>query len=145
MCDIQKNTPLPSSRKNNVSGSGDPRRGGANSRVQGSPQGRVERSGSFYSFLSHHHGFRDVVVSLSTSSFCAVVSFFSFALISRLHFLRLKNSIIQRVSFKKLTTTFFSSLHLSRFSILTAPTMRFGAFYSSSSSSFKPPLLCAGS
>jgi hypothetical protein len=40
-----------------------------------------------------------------------------------------------------------SSLHSSRFSILTAPTMRFGAFYSSSSSSsFKPPLLfCAGS
>ena len=36
--------------KNNVSGSGDPRRGGANSRVQRSPQGRVERSGLFYLF-----------------------------------------------------------------------------------------------
>ena len=36
--------------KNNVSGRGDPRRGGANSRVQRSPQGRVERSGLFYLF-----------------------------------------------------------------------------------------------
>jgi len=142
VCDTQ-HTPLPSSRKNNVSGSGDPRRGGANSRVQGSPQGRVERSGSFYSFLLHHHGFRDVVVSLSTSSFCTVVSFFSFALISSTF--PTTKKFHQRVSFKKLTTTFFSSLHLSRFSILTAPTMRFGAFYYSSSSSFKPPLLCAGS
>jgi len=35
----------------NVSGSGDPRRGGANSRVQRSPQGRVERSGLFFVFL----------------------------------------------------------------------------------------------
>ena len=41
---------LPPPIKNNVSGSGDPRRGGANSRVQRSPQGRVERSGLFYLF-----------------------------------------------------------------------------------------------
>ena len=48
LCAIQ--THLSSSIKNNVSGRGDPRRGGANSRVQRSPQGRVERPGLFYLF-----------------------------------------------------------------------------------------------
>ena len=47
VCDINSTPPI----KNNVSGSGDPRRGGANSRVQRSPQGRVERSGLFFVFL----------------------------------------------------------------------------------------------
>ena len=125
--------------KNNVSGSGDPRRGGANSRVQRSPQGRVERSGLFYLF------YHIVASEMSSSRLVdgVVSSFLSF-------FHRLlpysTKKFHHRVSFKKLTTTFFSSLHSSRFSILTAPTMRFGAFSSSSSSSFKPPLLfCAGS
>ena len=83
VCDI--NSP-PS--KNNVSGRGDPRRGRANSRVQRSPQGRVERSGLFFLL---HHGFRDVIVSfIIRRPRLLVVSFFLSFIV---YFLRLKNSI----------------------------------------------------
>jgi|TARA_B110000483_G_scaffold29275_1_gene35575 hypothetical protein len=84
VCDINSTPPI----KNNVSGSGDPRRGGANSRVQRSPQGRVERSGLFFLL---HHGFRDVIVSfIIRRPRLLVVSFFLSFIV---YFLRLKNSI----------------------------------------------------
>ena len=76
--------------KNNVSGRGDPRRGGANSRVQRSPQGRVERSGLFYLF--YHTSWRlqrcRRLVCLVDGVVSSFLSFFN----RRLP-LRLKNSI----------------------------------------------------
>ena len=128
--------------KNNVSGRGDPRRGGANSRVQRSPQGRVERSGLFYLF------YYIMALEMSSSRLVrrhGVVSFFLSFIVS---FLYDYKKFHRPVFVQKADNNILrSSLHSSRFSILTAPTMRFGAFYSSSSSSsFKPPLLfCAGS
>ena len=77
--------------KNNVSGRGDPRRGRANSRVQRSPQGRVERSGLFYLF--YHTSWRlqrcRRLVCLGDGVVSSLLSFFH-----RLKLpLRLKNSI----------------------------------------------------
>ena len=101
MCDI--NSP-PS--KNNVSGRGDPRRGGANSRVQRSPQGRVERPGLFYLF--------NYITALEMSSSRlvrrhGVVSFFLSS--SKTSSTTIKISIVL-CSFKKLTTTFFGLLFI---------------------------------
>ena len=73
--DINSTPPI----KNNVSGRGDPRRGGANSRVQRSPQGRVERSGLFYLF--YHTSWRlqrcyRLVYYTSSFGFWSFLSFF---------------------------------------------------------------------
>lgn len=97
--------------KNNVSGRGDPRRGGANSRVQRSPQGRVERSGLFYLF--YHTSWR---LQRCRRLFClvdgVVSSFLSFFLSSSKTSSATKKFHQQNVSFKKLTTTFFGLLFI---------------------------------
>jgi len=93
--------------KNNVSGRGDPRRGGANSRVQRSPQGRVERPGLFYLF------YYITALEMSSSRLVrrhGVVSFFLSFIVSPSS-TTIKNSIVL-CSFKKLTTTFFGLLFI---------------------------------
>ena len=95
--------------KNNVSGRGDPRRGGANSRVQRSPQGRVERSGLFYLF--YHTSWR--LQRCRRLSFSRWGGFFlSFFLSSSKTSSATKKFHQQNVSFKKLTTTFFGLLFI---------------------------------
>ena len=102
VCDI--NSP-PS--KNNVSGRGDPRRGGANSRVQRSPQGRVERSGLFYLF--YHTSWR---LQRCRRLVCLVDGVVSSFLSSSKTSSATKKFHQQNVSFKKLTTTFFGLLFI---------------------------------
>ena len=93
--------------KNNVSGRGDPRRGGANSRVQRSPQGRVERSGLFYLF--YHTSWRlQRCRRLSRLVDGVVSSFLSSSKTSS----ATKKFHQRNVSFKKLTTTFFGLLFI---------------------------------
>lgn len=105
VCDINSKTP-PS--KNNVSGRGDPRRGGANSRVQRSPQGRVERSGLFYLF--YHTSWR--LQRCRRLSFSRWGGFFLSFFLSSSTSSATKKFHQQNVSFKKLTTTFFGLLFI---------------------------------
>ena len=93
--------------KNNVSGRGDPRRGGANSRVQRSPQGRVERSGLFYLF--YHTSWR---LQRCRRLVCLVDGVVSSFLSSSKTSSATKKFHQQNVSFKKLTTTFFGLLFI---------------------------------